>query len=258
MLQPRFRPPSPSLTPLATHLLDLRSRLERACATAGRATSDVRLVGVTKTVEPSLAADLFRLGVHDLGESRVQVLAAKVEHFESLGLDATWHMIGHLQRNKARRAVLLADEIHSVGSAALLETLERIAGEEGRRPRIWLEVKLVESETRGGLLPAELPAVFARAVACEHLDVRGLMTMAAPPPSLDDPTARQAPARAVFDALHALADSLPTEQVARCCDGRVRLSMGMTQDFEAAIAAGSHLVRVGSALFKGPTDEVRA
>ena len=223
-------------------------------------------MGVTKTVTPDLAAELFRLGVHDLGESRVQVLAEKVAYFEQQGLSATWHMIGHLQRNKARRAVLLADEIHSVDSAALLETLERIAGEEGRRPRIWLEVKLVERESRGGLSPAELPALFARAVACEHLEVCGLMTMAAPPPAktAETPTEggevapHQDPARVVFEALRALGEALPAAEVARCHGGRVRYSMGMTQDFEAAIAAGSHLVRVGSALFKAPPREVEA
>lgn len=209
-------------------------------------------MGVTKTVDPARAAELFELGVRDLGESRVQVLAEKVEHFRARGLDATWHMIGHLQRNKARRAVRLADEIHSVDSLALLETLERIAGEEARRPRIWLEVKLVERETRGGLAPADLPAIFAQAVACLNLEVRGLMTLAPPPPDTRDPAARLAPARAVFDELRALGESLPADEVARCCDGRVSYSMGMTQDLEAAVEAGSHLVRVGSALFGGP------
>ena len=208
-------------------------------------------MGVTKTVEPARAAELFALGVHDLGESRIQVLEQKVEHFAALGLAPTWHMIGHLQRNKARRAVRLADEIHSVDSSALVATLERIAAEEQRRPGIWLEVKLVDRDTRGGLSPAELPGVFAEAVACEHLVVSGLMTMAPPPAEGASADERQAPARAVFDRLAELAAGLPADQVAHCRDGRVSLSMGMTQDLEAAVAAGTHLVRVGTALFEG-------
>ena len=138
--------------------------------------------------------------VEDVGENRVPAL---LEKRAAVGDAVRWHMIGHLQRNKARRAVLLADEIHSVDSGALLETLERIAGEEQRWPRIWLEVKLVERASRGGLAPAELRALFARAVACEQLEVCGLMTMAAPPAAVDDsrvddPGQRHAPARALI------------------------------------------------------------
>jgi len=248
------------LSALATHLQALRARIERACAASGREAGDVRLVGVTKTVAPPVAAELFALGVGDLGESRVQVLERKVAHFAARDLRPTWHLIGHLQRNKARRAVLLADQIHSVDSPALLETLERVAGEEGRRPGIWLELKLVDRATRGGLEPEQLPAVFSRAASCEHLELRGLMTMAAPPEpdAADDadPLVRQAAALEVFRELRRLAESLPAAEAARCADGRVRLSMGMTQDLEAAIHAGSHLVRVGSALVGGAAAEV--
>lgn len=229
---------------LESNLLALRGRIARAATAAGRAGDAVRLVAVTKGVDASVCADLARLGQRDLGENRVQDLAVKHAHCAALGLDVRWHLIGHLQRNKARRAVQLADEIHSVDSLRLAEAVARIATEESRRMRVYLEVKLVANDARGGFAPEEVASAVARVRELEPLSLAGLMTMAPEPTSAPGvPTARE-----TFDRLAALRRSLRAEDFD---GGRVLLSMGMSSDFEDAIAAGSDVVRVGTALFEG-------
>lgn len=241
-------PGSEAAKSLQARLTENRTRvlahIARAAQTAGRDPAEIELVAVTKGVPPAVAMALFDLGCADLGENRADELSAKHAAFLASGRVARWHFIGHLQRNKARRVLRIAHAIHSVDSPELLATLARLAHEEQRRPGIFLQVKLADEATKGGLAPADLPGLVARAQA-GPLPLLGLMTMA---PLVEDPLAAQRAARTVFERLGALARTLPG---AAFVGGRPRLSMGMSADFEEAVRAGAHVVRVGSALFEG-------
>ena len=218
-------------------------RVDGACRAAGRSPDEVRVVGVTKSVAPPVAAALFALGTRDLGESRAPELERKARWFAERGLQPRWHFIGHLQQNKARRVLRLADEIHSVDSVRLLERLARIAEEEERRPGIYLQVKLSDEAEKTGFAPDAVPAATAQARATS-LPLLGLMGMAPLVEGSDAERARRA--RAAFGRLAELARTLPAEAFAH---GAPRLSMGMTGDFEEAIHAGAHVLRIGSAFF---------
>ena len=217
-------------------------RVARVCREVGRDPQEIRLVAVTKTVAPEVAGALAELGCTDLGENRLAELERKHAWFAASGRTVRWHFVGHVQRNKARRVVRLADEIHSVDSRALLDTLARVAAEEGRRPGIYLQVKLTDEPTKSGLSLAELPQLLTAAAATE-LRCRGLMTMAPLVAEGDAPAA----ARATFERLAALAAKLPGSAFT---DGRPLLSMGMSADFETAVRAGAHVLRIGSAFFE--------
>ena len=247
---------SPLSTPLEANLLALRQALSSATLAAGREPEAVHLLAVTKSVSPELAAALARLGQHELGENRLEGLSAKHAHLAAEGLAVRWHFIGKLQRNKARRVVRLADEIHSVDSLRLLQTLDRVAAEEQRRPRVHLEVKLSEDEEKHGLSPAELREAVLAAVDLEHLELVGLMTLATRPgPGVDAAAA----AREEFETLARLARELEDDAATRAAfqAGRVRLSMGMSGDWTEAVAAGSDMIRIGTALFVGVEDPGR-
>lgn len=217
-------------------LAHVRERIAAACARAGRATSDVTLVAVTKTVSAEVAACLPELGVLDLGESRPQELWHK-----STVLPATvrWHLIGHLQRNKIERTLPLVHMIHSVDSVRLLEALEREAERLGRAVPVLLEVNASGEASKHGFAPAEVLPLAPRLQTLRHVQVRGLMTMAA----LQEPEA----CRPTFRALRELRDRLRQE----LGEAVAHLSMGMSNDFEVAIEEGATLVRLGSVLFEG-------
>jgi hypothetical protein len=236
---------------LDARLKENRSRVLERIATAARAVgrdpAEVELVAVTKEVSPAMAAELFDLGCADLGENRADELLAKHAAFLAAGRAARWHFVGHLQRNKARRVLGVAHAIHSVDSRELLETLLRLADEERRAPGLFLQVKLADEASKGGLAPADVPALVARARG-GPLPLLGLMTMAPLEPS---PAHAQPAARAVFARLAALARELPAQAFA---GGRARLSMGMSGDLEEAVRAGAHVVRVGGALFEGVSE----
>jgi len=248
-------PPAPSL---AANLGAVRGRIEAACGLAGRDPAGVRLLAVTKRVGVALTAELARLGQADLGENRVQDLARKAAALEQRGVQARWHMIGHLQRNKARKAVRSSDVIHSVDSERLLAALDRVAGEEGRAPQVYLEVKLTGDEGRSGLAPGELKSAVEAAARTEHLVPVGLMTMALPTPEPEEGAGAleaQAAARAVFRCLRELRDDLAPRYAEAFAGGRIELSMGMSSDLEAAVVEGADVVRVGTALFAGLSTE---
>lgn len=219
-----------------------------AARRAGRAPEAVGLVAVTKSVQPELAIQLAALGLRDLGENRVQELERKAAAFGAAEPGPTWHLIGHLQSNKARRAVALATWIHSVDSPSLAATLDRHAGDLGRRPKVFLEVNLTGSDARSGVAAADLGALVEHAWRLTHLELVGVMALGPAPDPLRTADENTARSLAAFRAVAELAAGLPSEAFA---DGRARLSLGMSSDFEAAIAAGSDWVRVGSALFEG-------
>lgn len=246
---PRLTPkPAAVNRALSERLQSLRERMERAAQRAGRDPSGVRLVAVTKGVGTPLAAELVALGQLDLGESRVQELERKASALAGLQPAPHWHLIGHLQTNKARRAVELAARIHSVDSPRLIDTLDRLAGDLGRRPRIYLEVNSTGGAQRSGVRADEIAELVEHARRAPRLELAGLMTLAPVPDPGCGAEQNAARARAAFRALAQLAAALPAEAFA---GGRPELSMGMSSDFEEAILAGADWLRIGSALFEG-------
>ena len=238
---------------LVRNLGALERRIAAAARSAGRSPEEVRLLPVTKSVSSEVArelAELFEEGTAELAENRAPELEAKAAALTG-GPAVRWHFIGHIQRNKARRVVRIAEVVHSVDSVRLVETLGRVAAEEGRRLAIYLQVDRTGEEQKHGLDEAELPAALAAVAAAEALELRGLMAMG----PLEERAGRTA--RDVFDEVAALARRLEVERTDLFAGGRCELSMGMSGDLEAAVAAGSHVVRIGSSLFEGVGREPR-
>jgi len=226
---------------IPARLAAIREQIEAACARAGRDPAEVTIVAVTKT-HPSAAVEAVRAaGLPDVGENRVQELEEKVA---ALGRHAVrWHLIGHVQRNKARRAVELADLIHSVDSERLARRLSDEAIAQGKRIEVLAQVNVSGEETKGGLEGPRMLEQLAELCKLPGLRVMGLMTMA--PLAADEGTIRE-----VFATTRRLAED------ARSIAGfeARHLSMGMSGDFEIAVEEGSTLVRIGSALLgeRGP------
>ncbi len=217
----------------------LRARIAAACATAGRAPDEVELLAVTKT-HPVIAAEYAaRYGLKGVGENRVQ---EGVEKRAQTTVALRWELIGHLQTNKARLAARHFDRVQSVDSEKLLRHLARAAAEAGRTLPVLLQVNAGNDPAKFGVDLADAPRLLEVALAQPALRVDGFMTIA---PLGRDDTETAALATQTFANLRELRDSLATQT------GRPlrELSMGMTGDLEAAVAAGSTLVRVGTALY---------
>lgn len=230
--------PDSSLRARADALL---GRIASAAARAGRDAREVTLVAVTKTHPASLVREAFAAGLREFGENRVREAEEKIEEFARDTSGVRWHLIGHLQANKARRAARLFHVIHSVDSAALAERLERLCAEDGReRLDVLVQVDLAQEATKGGAGVDELPDIAATLKACTRLRFKGLMTL---PPFYEDAER----VRPYFRRLRELRDELRASGA--FADGAGELSMGMTHDFEVAIEEGATLVRVGTALF---------
>jgi len=217
----------------------VRERIERAARRAGRQHDSILLVAVTKTVGADVAQVLIRCGCSDLGENRPQELWRKAELVDG---PVRWHLVGHLQRNKVRRTLPLVELVHSVDSVRLIERIERVAAELGRTAQVLLEVNVSGEASKHGFDPAELPAALEALSRCEHIHVRGLMTMAPYDPEPER-------ARPTFAALRQLRDRLAANAPPNCPLNE--LSMGMSGDFEVAIEEGATIVRIGTALFQG-------
>ncbi len=197
---------------------------------AGRDPREVRLVAVTKTVGTGLIREAVDAGLRVFGESRVQEAAAKVEELAGMGLE--WHMIGRLQKNKAKAAVGLFDLIHSVDSAELMGAINGHAEKGGKLQRVMLQVNVSGEGSKFGVEEAGLEGLVRAAGDMANVKVEGLMSI---PPFFDDPER----ARPYFRRLRELNDIY----------GFPELSMGMTGDFEVAIEEGATMVRVGTAIF---------
>jgi len=235
---------------LRANLARVRARIDAAAARRLRTGDPVTLVAVTKSVDLETAAALARLGQEDLGESRADELERKAAALAESGLRPRWHFVGHLQRNKVRRVVAVASAIHSVDSSRLLEAVDAAAGELGKRPDVFVQVKLSSEPTKTGADPSEAIALLERAAALSNVRLAGLMTIAPLAPEPPSPeTSREAVARAAFRALDDLARQARMRDALRSVP--LRTSMGMSDDFEAAIEEGSDLVRIGSVLFEG-------
>jgi pyridoxal phosphate enzyme (YggS family) len=215
----------------------LLARIAEQCRAAGRNPQEVTLLPVTKTHPAAAAEYAARYGLAAVGENRVQEAVDKQAQTTA---PVRWELIGHLQSNKAKLAVTHFGRIQSVDSEKLLNVLDRAAGELGRKLPVLLQVNAGNDPAKFGAEPADAPRLLDLALAKPHLQVDGLMTIA---PLSDDP----AVARRTFANLHAIRDQL----AARTGAPLRELSMGMSGDLDAAIAEGSTLVRVGSALY-GP------
>jgi pyridoxal phosphate enzyme (YggS family) len=221
----------------AARLADVRARIDAAARRAGRDPAGVTLLAVSKTFPLSSLREAVAAGVTCFGESRVQEALPKIA---ALGPGIAWHLVGHLQRNKAARAVGAFALIHSLDSLRLAERLEQEAAERGLVQDVLVEVNPAGDPHKYGVAPGDAEALCRAAGAMPHLNVRGLMGMA---PYDPDPEK----ARPHFAALTALADGI-AQKGPRGVTMEVR-SMGMSGDFEVAVEEGATLVRVGSALF---------
>ena len=228
---------------LAHNLDGIRKRISGACQRAERSPDDVTLIAVTKYAEIEWVRALVELGVTELGEARPQQLIARAKEFTET---IRWHLIGHLQRNKADDIVPVACLIHSVDSVRLFEQLEKSAKRIERPVRVLFEVNVSGEASKDGFAREELVQAWSRFHASEFVEAVGLMTMA---PHDHGPES----ARNVFRQLRTLRDELRSE--ARNDDSLPELSMGMSGDFEVAIEEGATLIRIGSSLFEGLSAE---
>jgi len=223
---------------LALRLADVRDRMARAALRAGRGAGDVRLVAVSKTYPIEHVRAAAAAGQRDFGENRVQEALQKIESAQDL--DVRWHLIGHLQSNKARKAAVSFACVHSIDRLDLLEAVDRAAADAGTSPEVLVQVDLAAEPTKHGATLDLVRAVVERAARSRAVRLAGLMLL---PPYLEDPEK----VRPYFRQLRELRDRLSDEGVPAAM--LRELSMGMSHDFEVAIEEGATLVRVGTAIF---------
>lgn len=220
---------------IADRLDRIEARLASACMRSGRSRDEVKLVAVTKKFSAEVVREAADAGLRIMGENRVQEAAGKIPECPSM-LD--WHLIGHLQTNKALHAAHLFSMVHSVDSLRLMDALQAAAEKASGSLNILLQVNIAAEQQKFGLAPEAVPELIEHAFACPALTLCGLMTM---PPWNPDPEK----ARPVFAELRRLRDSL--EQSMQV--GLPELSMGMSHDFDVAVEEGATLIRLGTALF---------
>jgi pyridoxal phosphate enzyme (YggS family) len=226
------------LASISERLSQIRARVAAAAGTAGRDPSSIRLVAVSKTFPIQAVREAYAAGQRDFGENRVQEGLQKIG--ETTDLTIRWHLLGHLQTNKVRKAGPAFAVVQSVDSVELIQKLDAAADEAGRTPELLIQVDLAGEATKFGVPPAEVPRLFDAAGACRAASVVGLMTL---PPVPDTPE----DARPFFRRLRELRDEwlaagVPASMLRE-------LSMGMSGDFEVAIEEGATIVRVGTAIF---------
>lgn len=223
---------------IALNLSAVRRRLDAAAYRAHRPPEDLRLIAVSKTFPADAVRAAAGAGQRDFGENRVQEGLEKIAATASLNLQ--WHLIGHLQTNKARKAAAAFHWIHSVDSLELLKKLDAGAADAGTRPQILVQVDLAKEATKFGADRAHVEELCRAAHEARAVQLRGLMTV---PPIADDPEE----ARAWFVELREIRDDLVARGLP--AEPLVELSMGMSHDFEVAIDEGATMVRVGTAIF---------
>jgi len=227
--------------------LRVLERMEKAARRVGRDPGEIKLVAVSKTVEPARIKEAIEAGASILGENYVQEAQKKIEEIGQPacterfgeGRPVSWHFIGHLQSNKSKYAVRLFDMIHSLDSIPLAEELNRRAEQADRRLKVLIEVNLSGEETKFGTDEEKILNLAKRILQLDHLSLGGLMTM---PPYFDSPEL----SRPYFVKLRELKEKMAREGIPV-----PELSMGMSNDFEVAIEEGATYVRVGTAIF-GP------
>jgi len=222
---------------LRTRLTSVRDRIAIAAGRVGRDPASVRLIAISKTFPTDAIRAAADEGQVEFGENKVQEALPKIDEFRDRGL--RWHLVGHLQANKARKAAEYFDTIHSIDSAALLIKVDEAAAAAGRTLDVLLQIDLAGEATKHGAPAEHIPALLEAAGACRAARLVGLMTL---PPAVDDPES----ARPYFARLRELRDRFAAHP-----DGRAlsELSMGMSHDFEVAVEEGATLVRIGAAIF---------
>ena len=223
---------------IADRLAGIRGRIAAAARSAGRDPSSIRLIAVSKTFPIEAIREAYAAGQREFGENRVQEALEKIA--AGTDLEIRWHLLGHLQTNKARKAAPAFSTIHSVDSVELLQKIDAAAADAGRTPELLIQVDLADEATKFGLPPADAPRLFDAAIRCRAARVVGLMTLPPIPESPED-------ARPWFRQLRDLRDKwlaagVPASMLAE-------LSIGMSGDFEVAIEEGSTMVRIGTAIF---------
>lgn len=228
---------------LKDHLEDVEGHIASVCRRIGRDPAGVILVGATKYSETSQIQEALQAGLKHIGENRVQDAQRKFPELERLGVKAVRHMIGHLQTNKVKDAVRFFDLIQSVDSVKLVLEIEKQAAKLNKDVDILIEVNTSGEEQKFGAKPDEVPALIQDVSHCQHVRLRGLMTMA---PLTED----KGVIRRCFRDLRELFDAV-SKQFAVSSNIQMKyLSMGMTSDYEIALEEGSNMVRIGRAIFK--------
>lgn len=224
---------------LLENISTVYKRISHAAMRAGRKPDEVKLIAVTKTVEAERIREAIEAGLLIFGENRVQEAQKKItnDELQVYRAKVQWHLIGHLQKNKAKYAVRFFDLIHSVDSSGLAEELDRCAEKIGKIQDILVEVKLSYEPSKHGIEKSELMELLRKVSNMKHLNLRGLMTV---PPFSEDPEE----ARSCFRELRKLRDEAAAQGLVL-----PELSMGMSDDFETAIEEGATMVRIGSAIF---------
>jgi pyridoxal phosphate enzyme (YggS family) len=224
---------------IGTRLGSVRERIARAARRASRDPAAVRLIAVSKTFPPEAVRAAALLGQIDFGENKVQEALPKMGAVDA-GMELRWHLIGHLQSNKAKKAAAAFHAVHSIDSEDLLRRVDEAASAAGRAIDVLAQVDLAREPTKHGVPPGALGPIFDSARTCRSARLVGLMLL---PPAVDDPEQ----ARPYFTALRRLRDMLAAGGVE---ESMLReLSMGMSHDFEVAVEEGATMVRVGSAIF---------
>jgi len=219
------------------NLEKVRGRIQARSDSLGRDTREISIIAVTKTVDVNRIEQAIAEGVDIIGESRVQ--EAK-EKYQKIGDKVSWHLVGHLQRNKAKDAVRIFDLIHSVDTTELAKEIDKQARKIGKIQKILVEVNVSGEESKYGLRPEEVFTFLKEISVLPSIRVEGLMTMA---PLCDNPEN----CRPYFRKLKELSEKIDAEKIENV--KMVNLSMGMSNDFEVAIEEGSNMVRIGRAIF---------
>jgi pyridoxal phosphate enzyme (YggS family) len=228
---------------IAANLERIRERIASACERSGRGVDEITVVAVSKTFPAEAIRSAYEIGLRHFGENRVQEWESKLPRLDAP--DATFHLIGHLQSNKARRAANLFHRIDSVDGLALAQKLHSSAREERKKLSVLIEVHLSDESSKSGISESDLPALAEKIIESPDLELLGLMTV---PPYFEDANL----ARPYFRRLRELHDEL-TQRIGRPLP---TLSMGMSHDFEVAIEEGATEIRVGQALFGERTKPV--
>lgn len=234
------------MSTIAENIKAVRERIRDTARRVGRDPSGIKLVAVSKTVDVDRIKEAVLAGITILGENRVQEAKDKIEEFNRVQTSdsrlqtVSWHMVGHLQTNKAKTAVQLFDLIHSVDSIHLAEEIDRQARKIEKIQRVLIEVNLGGEETKYGVSPEEVIDTFKEISRLKNISIEGLMVM---PPFSEDPEK----VRPYFKELRELRDRINELRV-RSYELR-DLSMGMSNDFEVAIEEGATMVRIGTAIF---------
>jgi pyridoxal phosphate enzyme (YggS family) len=226
------------LNDISANIALVRDRIARAARAAGRPPEDVGLLAVSKTFSAGHVRAAYAAGQRDFGENKVQEALQKIA--ETAELEIRWHLIGHLQSNKVKKAAPAFAALQAIDSVDLVRRVDAAAVEQGTRPDLYIQVDLAGESTKFGAPEADVPGIARAALACRAARLKGLMLL---PPWFDDPEH----ARPYFRRLRELRDRIVEDGIDRA---HLReLSMGMSHDFDVAIQEGATLVRVGTAIF---------